>query len=238
MPEPAPNAELLRSLGQLVRGLSALFWGLPIALIVCVQTAKTDWLKPFGMVPPLLVTGWLLYGLGQLGHFQKQERIWRSALDRAKLFGLVNLGLSPFLYWSNKIPNHPFFVPMVALLALSGLIFLNNFNLVLQRLSAMLPDETLRLETRHFTTLNRGLLLAAAALAISYYALIHFHSLPVEVAIVLEQLERRGPWGWMILTVLPLAIFVLLPLAMTMALLWKIKETILDSVFGAENRTL
>ncbi len=25
----APNAELLRSLGQLARGLSALFWGLP-----------------------------------------------------------------------------------------------------------------------------------------------------------------------------------------------------------------
>jgi hypothetical protein len=30
----------------------------------------------------------------------------------------------------------------------------------------------------------------------------------------------------------------LLPLAMTMALLWKIKETILDSVFGSESRTV
>ena len=29
MSDPAPNAELLRSLGQLARGLSALFWGLP-----------------------------------------------------------------------------------------------------------------------------------------------------------------------------------------------------------------
>ncbi|MBI3851102.1 MAG: hypothetical protein HY298_12620 [Verrucomicrobia bacterium] len=238
MPDPAPNAELLRSLGQLVRGLSALFWGLPIALIVCVQTAKSDWLKTFGMVPPVLVTGWLLYGLWQLGYYQKQERIWRSALDRAKLFGLVNLGLSPFLYWSNKIPNHPFFMPMVALLALSGLIFLSNFNLVLQRLSAMLPDETLRLETRHFTTLNRCLLLAAALLALSYQTLVHFNSLPIQVAAVLEQLERQGRLWWLLLTVLPLAIFVLLPLAMTMALLWKIKETILDSVFGAENRTL
>jgi hypothetical protein len=238
MPDPSPNAELLPSLGQLVRGLSALFWGLPIALIVCVQTAKSDWLKSFGIVPPLLVMGWLLYGLWQLGHYQKQERIWRSALDRAKLFGLVNLGLSPFLYWSNKIPNHPFFGPMVALLAVSGLIFLNNVNLVLQRLSAMLPDETLRLETKHFTTLNRGLMLAAAALAITYHTLVHFHSLPMEVAALLEQWERQGTWWLLTLTVLPLAIFVLLPLAMTMALLWKIKETILDSVFGAENRTL
>ena len=34
-----PNAELLNSLGRLVRGLSALFWGLPLTLVVSVQTA-------------------------------------------------------------------------------------------------------------------------------------------------------------------------------------------------------
>ena len=127
---------------------------------------------------------------------------------------------------------------MVALLAVSGLIFLSNLNLVLQRLSAMLPDETLRLETRHFTTLNRYLLLTTVALGLLYYALNQFHSLPLEVAALLEQVERQDHWWWIILTVLPLAIFVLLPLAMTMALLWKIKETILDSVFGSENRTV
>lgn len=230
---PPPNTELLRSLGRLVRGLSALFWGLPIALIACVQTAQADWLKPFGIIPPLLVTGWLLYGLWQLGHFQKQERIWRRALDRTELFALVNLGLSPFLYWLNKMPNHAFFVPMVALLVVSGLLFLVHFNLVLQRLSAMLPDETLRQETKHFTTLNRGVLWVTATLAIVYQALLHFHSLPVEVAAILEQLRQQSHWVWM---VTPLAIFVLLPLAMTMALLWKIKEAILDSVFGTENK--
>ena len=59
MPDPAPNAELLRSLGRLVRGLSALFWGLPITLIVCFHTAKADSLKSFGIVPPLVTTGLL-----------------------------------------------------------------------------------------------------------------------------------------------------------------------------------
>ena len=34
MPEAPPNPELMRSLGQLVRGLSALFWGLPLTLVV------------------------------------------------------------------------------------------------------------------------------------------------------------------------------------------------------------
>ena len=78
MPDPAPNAELLRSLGRLVRGLSALFWGLPITLIVCFHTAKAESLKTFGIVPPLVTTGLLAYGLWQLGDFQKQERVWRD----------------------------------------------------------------------------------------------------------------------------------------------------------------
>ena len=116
---------------------------------------------------------------------------------------------------------------MVALLAVSSLIFLGNFNLVLQRLSAMLPDETLRLETKHFTALNRYLLLTTVALGIVYCGLIQFHYLPPALAEVLIWLERGGT-GLLIF-------LVLLPLAMTMALLWKIKETILDSVFGAEH---
>ncbi len=97
MPDPAPNTELLRSLGRLVRGLSALFWGLPLALLVCVNAAKTDVLKPFGIVPPLATTGLLAFGLWLLGDFQKQERVWRAALDRARVLSLINFGLSPFL---------------------------------------------------------------------------------------------------------------------------------------------
>ena len=77
--EPAPNAELLNALGRLARGLSALFWGLPIALVVCVQSAKGDWFRPLGIVPPLIATGLLYYGLMLLGVFQKQERVWIAA---------------------------------------------------------------------------------------------------------------------------------------------------------------
>src|SRR5450432_4651661 len=99
-----PNAELLRSLGKLARGLSALFWGLPASLIVCAETTRIELLKPIGIVPALVVNALLLYGLWQMGSFQKQERQWRNALDRAKLLGFVNLGLSPFLFWFIRMP--------------------------------------------------------------------------------------------------------------------------------------
>jgi hypothetical protein len=141
MPEPVPNAELLRSLGRLVRGLSALFWGLPITLLVCFYVVKGEGMKAFGIGPPLLTTGLLAFGLWQLGDFQKQERVWQTALDRARLLSLVNLFLSPFLFWWNKLPANGFLFMMVLLLTFSALLFLASLNLVLRRLGAMLPDE-------------------------------------------------------------------------------------------------
>src|SRR6185295_17550963 len=144
MADSAPNAELLSSLGRLARGLSALFWGLPVGLVICVQTAKGDWLRPLGVRRPAAATGLLFYALTLLGHFQKQERVWRAALDRARVIALINLGLSPFLFWWSKIPSNSFFSVIMNVVILTGLLFLFSLNPMLQRLTAMLPDEALR----------------------------------------------------------------------------------------------
>jgi hypothetical protein len=229
MPSPPPDAELMRSLGRLVRGLSALFWGLPLAFLVCFYTAKADMFRSFGIVPPLASTGLLIFGLWELGDFQKQERVWQNALDRARIFALINFFLSPFLYWWNRVPTEPLFLAMVVLTALSALLFLGSLNLVVQRLGAMLPDETLRLETNQFTAINLKLLFAIFALAALFIVveralLGRFERLPLWLLVAAGVVERGGLW----LLILP----VLLPLAMTMALLWKTKEVILDNVFG------
>jgi len=232
MPEPPPNAELMRSFGRLVRGLSALFWGLPIALIVCVWTANPRWWHSFGLVPPLVSTGLLVYGLWQLGGFQKQERVWRAALDRARIFSLINFGLSPFLYWRGQVPDNRFFTIALIVLAISAVFFVGSLNLVLQRLGAMLPDEALRLEIKQFTALNLKLLIATLFYGVIYFLTELSQKMPIWLEKLLVDIDRSG-LGFLRI-VLPLAVFVLLPLAMTMALLWKTKEVILDNVFGAE----
>ena len=226
MPEPAPSTDLLRSLGRLVRGLSALFWGLPVTLIVCFYTTRVEGLRLYGIAPPLATTGLLMYGLWQLAAFQRQERVWRSALDRARIISLVNFGLSPFLYWWNRMPNQPFFLSMVILLAVCGLLFLASLNVVLQRLGAILPDETLRLETRQFTALNLNLLGATLIAGIIYFSLGQVRTMPRWLGVIAEVTDRGGHWFLLVL--------VLVPLAMTMALLWKSKEVILDSIFRAK----
>jgi hypothetical protein len=226
MPDSAPNADLLRSLGRLARGLSALFWGLPASLVIGAETSRTDWLRPFGIVPALAGTGLLLFGLWQMSDFQKQERPWLNALDRAKLLGLVNFGLCPFLYWQNKMPGQPLYNAAVFLLGLSALIFLFNLNVVIKQLGAMLPDETLRQETRLFTALNRWLLVGLLFFAAAHNVFLNSPRWQQAFGAFAYWPEHLGFWA--------LIFFALLPLAMTMALLWKTKETILDSVFGAK----
>jgi hypothetical protein len=226
MPDSAPNPELLHSLGRLARGLSALFWGLPVALIVCIGTAIAGWLPVYREAPPVIVTGLLVFGLWQLDSFQKQERPWRNALDRAKIFALINLGLSPFVFWQYRHPESPFFDASVAVLVLSAWMFLFTLNTVLLRLGAMLPDETLRYETRQFTSVNQMLLGAFAVFGGLHLVVAQIPQLPKEFAPILALWNRGGFFF--------LALLGLLPLAMTMALIWKTKEVILDSVFGVK----
>jgi hypothetical protein len=225
-PMTPPNTELLRSLGKLARGLSALFWGLPASLIVCAETAQIELLKPVGIVPALVANALLLFGLWQMSDFQKQERPWRSALDRAKLLGLVNLGLSPFLFWFSRMPEQPFFRAAIFVLILSAILFLFNLNVVLKQLGAMLPDETLRQETRQFTLLNRWLLVGWLVFVAASIAVPQIFDLPALINLkILFWLQHAE--------VAVLLFFGLAPLAITMALIWKTKETILDSVFGS-----
>jgi hypothetical protein len=227
MPNPTPDPELLRSLGKLTRGLSALFWGLPVALIVSAETARLNFIEPFEIVPALAANVLLLYGLWQMSSFQKQERPWRNALDRAKIFGLVNFGLCPFLYWFNRMPGQDYFRDAIFLLGISAMLFLFNLNVVLKQLGAMLPDETLRHDVNLFTALNRWMLTAwmffvSTALLLPQFSFFST-GLGLELQLRVGQAEAAI-----------LLFFGVAPLAITMALIWKTKEVIFDSVFGAK----
>jgi hypothetical protein len=226
MADLPPNPDLMRSLGRLVRGLSALFWGLPVTVVVCFHTGRADVLRPYNLIPPIVCTGLLLYGLLLMSAFQRQERVWRKALDLAQLFALINFGLSPFLYFWNKMPQSRLFTIMVILLTISGLAFLSSLNWVIRRLGAMIPDEALRVETKQFTTLNLNLLGATGILTVCYLALERLSQPPLYLQAVLIVLDQGSFWL--------LVLLVLLPMAMTMALLWKTKEVILDNVFASK----
>ncbi|KAB2671274.1 MAG: hypothetical protein DVB31_05140 [Verrucomicrobia bacterium] len=239
-------APLMPSLARVVRGLSALFWGLPLALLACVKTALGDtwrvlgvWGTPFwrsrgvpgvlldafaASLPGLAALALLLYGLRSLVRFQPQERVWTGAVERASLLNLVLLGLLPFAHWWNVRPSHPLFLQSLGLFVLCGIAFMLALNGVLSRLAAMLPDEVLRSDTRLFTRVNGWLIgILGVLLALEWISVAIPGRIPVAIPLFLEEVAESRNW---LLTMLAL-----LPLALTMTLLWKAKEAILTSVF-------
>jgi hypothetical protein len=226
----AANPALLASLAKLVRGLSALFWGLPAALVVAVQIGKGDFFpRVVGSLPLVIAAAMLFYGTHLLRSFQPQERIWQTALDRARVIALVNIGLSPFVYYWSRISGNSFFTMMVQALCVSGLIYLYLLNSVLARLAAMLPDEALRGETRIFTRINQVIVLVILGALPLYFIALNSSRLPrfiVEWLVIIQESNTVFEFA-------ALLVFVLLPVAMTMALLWKTKEVILSGVFAS-----
>jgi len=224
MREPA---ELLQSLGRLARGLSALFWLLPLALIAEVETARTALffaLGPWAFVPAVVLNAALLFALTQLRPFQPQERIWQNALTRSEALALIDTGLAPFVFWWHRFPTIPFYAMSVGLLALSNLLFLIQMNSTLKRLAAMIPDETVRTETNAFGSVNVWMLGAVFLGLATWFAAWRFPWLPWPMRRFLEAARDHGLWIVVYLTILPLAI--------TMALVWKIKEVVFAGIFA------
>ena len=230
MEEVKPHTQdLLPSLAKIARGTSVLFWGLPSTLIVSIMATMSNWTDaafPFGMLLPPLAFAMLWYGLNLFEVFQPQERIWQNSLFQAKLWSLVNLGLSPFLHWHHRAPDEVYFGVAVWLLALTFVFYLMALNKVLSRLSAMLPDETLRVESQLFSKMNRSLLSMIPVGLAFMFILPLIDDPPVFILGILEFILNMRPWLFMA--------FVLVPLSMSMSLLWKTKESIYASVFNAE----
>jgi hypothetical protein len=213
---------ILRSVGKLIRGLSALFWGLPVALLAEAHSDLYDRAREIGMLLPLLTNGMLLFGIKQIGGFQPQERIWTASVDRALFIGTINIGLTPFLFFWHDFPHMPFFSLSVGLLFVCGMAYLYQLNFVLRRLAFMIPNETLLHDTELFTGLNRRILSFMAILVIVYHVFWFAPSIPAPAYYFLRTIEAFRPW---------LVVFmVVMPVALTMTMVWKIKETLLDHV--------
>lgn len=209
-------------LARVVRGLGALFWALPLSVVFSAQTARTDFFGRLGFLPALAANLLLLFSLWELGRFRRQASRWQGSLFRARLLALVMVGLSPFLQWWKIIPAREHYQLAVFAFVLAGLVFLGHLSLVLVRLTELIADRALEDEARLFLGVNLPMVVAVflgscAVMTVSY------SSWRPSLVVVL------APWFYRLgFSVL---LMVLLPLALNMTLVWKVKQAILDQVF-------
>jgi hypothetical protein len=207
-----------------LRGLSAIFWGMPVTLMAFARHFLAVWPSVYDLVLPPLGTGLLLLGVFRLGRLHPQERIWQQALFSAQALSVVLLGLSPFLYLWSRVPGEPLFARAVAVLLLAAILFLVALTRVLARLAAMLPDPSTQADAHLFHVLTGyvGLTLSTVA-AVLYWrlspaSLSEFLTLP-------QQPIAHGFQAFMLL-------LILIPIAMSMAVAWKLKEVVMAVLVG------
>ena len=138
---------------------------------------------------------------------------------------MTDAGLAPFLFWWHRFPAVPLFAAGAGLLLLSSLFLLVQINRVLHRLCAMLPDETLRAETKLFTGFNITFLLGVFAGLGGAFLVVKTDGASRVCPGSVGGGGGGGVWLGLFL--------VLLPVAMTMALVWKIREVIFSSLLAA-----
>ena len=243
MTETVPlSPNLMPSLRQLVRGLELLFWALPIALLVCVQEIMAPAWESWGIMPLILSTGTLWFGVSRLRQFQPKEQIWQSAVRLTEVLALLMAGLVPFLHWIQVLPElsasgysvgQKHIIYSTIIFCTASIMFVLNLNHLLTRLGAILPDPVLRADIKLFVMMNFILffpMLAAmwcCRLSNELYSVLYYKAPGLAEsfgnAVGLQELLQE--------VVLWIAILII---ATTMTMIWKAKEAVLNGVFSLQ----
>lgn len=214
-------AEPLRAL---VRGLALLFWSLPLELVIGINLAAAGWFGNFGVLAPVVPPAMMLIGLGELKKFRPEHHAWQRLLDQTRLMAMINTGLAPFLYWWRRLPTNMFFEAMLVLLAVCAFLVLARLNRVLISLAELIPGPALNTEMRKLGAMNHAAMVTVAGVIAIHGLAALLHALPR--AYFEHLLDPTRPRALVLIVVLVLA-----PVALTMGMIWRSREAVLDAVF-------
>jgi hypothetical protein len=196
----------------------------------------------WGVLPLVLAMALLCFGAARLKFFQPQEGIWQGSVRVTEVLALVMAGLAPFLHWFYVIPEQPsaamtdaqkHIIYSTGIFCAVSIMFLINLNHMFTRLAAMLPDPILRADVRIFAMLNFFLFIPLlAALWGSQLSRPIFTFLLESAPDFAQRIGNpMAIHGFLKASVLWIATLII---AVTMAMLWKAKETVLNGVFSLE----
>ncbi len=222
------RGESLAEWASVLRGLSAMFWGLPLSLLALARHFLILYPTIYDLLLPVVATVLLLFGVSRVGRLHRQERVWQRSVVAAQVLGVFLVGLSPFLFLWNRAPGYGFFARAVLLLIGVAFAFIIALTRLLMRLSAMLPDEIARGDARLFHALSTYVVLVLAGVGVTIYTRLSPISLPEFLAL------PRQPFGFARQALLLL--LTLVPVAMAMSVTWKLKEVTMGVLVGGGAR--
>jgi hypothetical protein len=129
---------------EILRGISAIFWALPIALVASIQVTLDDYAPTMRFLFPVAAFGLQAYGAHQLRWLDVVGAPnWRRRVDTMRVMALAQLLLSPFLLFFARGSDYGFFTFSIFILGWSWCGFIYSFCSFLGPLTASLPEKSL-----------------------------------------------------------------------------------------------
>lgn len=236
MADTAPVKLSGLDLVRLTRGFSCVFWALPLAVLFCIQLlisamAVADPFIRSSLADLYFFLFCAVLAIACIGTywFSRVEGVgerWRQRARICLACALLTLYFSPFLYWWQAFPEKAFYTLNLFGLILSAIVLLVSLNLLCVELGRFYGDHSLRRESKLFGALNALILGLPTASAFGWAAL---QSLPENSpdGLGMEFVNLfLIPYYWR-MTVF-IALF--LPVSLTLANLWRVKEMLLDEL--------
>lgn len=157
---------------------------------------------------------------------------WRKRARACIATSVLLLYFSPFLYWWKAVPESSYYTLNLFLMILAVVAFLSALNLLCIELGRFTGDRSLVTESRVFLGLTALVLALPAAWAFGFAAMRSLRADSSErIGLEFVNLFQLHP-----MLRLGLFIVLFLPVSLTLANLWRVKEMLLDELkkFTAE----
>lgn len=221
---PVSAAALVR----LIQGLYFVFWGLLVTVLVSAESVLLAWQSSFAEVVlaggvAITVAGtWRLRQAGFAEHAS-----WRRRTGRLRGLALLLAYFALlFCLWRRAPVNLYLQLNAVGFVA-TGIALLMMVNRTVTALAAVVGRPQLALESRLFTAANIALLLLPFLAALSY----------LTVMVVARQTSPLDEFRHLLQRVsLLVGMIVLLPVALTLALVWAAKDSLLEELLSRDQR--
>lgn len=215
----------LRATALAARGFSAVFWALPVAVVLSVRATMSEWASRTDLLVSFAAYLVIFYGLLLIDRLPTlpTRSGWKRTLWRSAYFCFVCIGLAPFAFFWNRQPESAFFELNVLLHGFALVGFILCYNKALARLNEQVIDPGLQVEVAFLARFNRGSLVTVAFMAFGYLGAVE--------TLTPEELREPTHRRFTPLVLTGALMTIILPVSMTMNLTWKFKDAIFAWIY-------
>jgi hypothetical protein len=201
---------------RLLRGFTAVFWGLPVSLLLFFGAVDVNIVVWFRLPTYILGVAVVYIGLALLRFSGLDRGPWKKQARNGLIAAFLLIYLGPFVYWYSFLPRSGwYYLTNLCLLLGAAMWLLFAVNRLAGELGAETQDRDLMMESR---LCSWSIVLLMVLPMILTTAFSSYMALKYESSLVAEMrgVRQESPW-W-------IHIFFLIPLSLTMTSSWKAKE--------------